>query len=404
MELDNHMGKIPVAGESSKWVGLVKLFGFSLLFAFPSFAVMDRHFGLFGVVTYLVAIILFWVLADRYLSRLDGFLNSRFFWIAGLLLAGMAVVFSIGYPIENAGGVLHSSDRDNALNLAGKRVLSGLTPYYPQSLEAGPLSLLPGAVLLGLPFVLIGNGAYQNFFWVFAFLMVAARWSAGRALALVMVSALMVLSPAALQEFISGGDMLSNGLYVAVAMMLAVMVLCGQDPRLGRLLIASVLLGVCLASRLNYFLLIPLYGAFAWRLAGLRLALISLGIVSLVTLGLCGAYYFHDPSGFSPLVTGHKLSALDRSFPYASKGLLLGMLVLSLFGSWRLFGGGADPEFGLFRWCAVVTLFPMLGAVVLFSMMGNGFNFDFLRDRYGLMYLPFALLGFGVPLLKQRLR
>jgi hypothetical protein len=56
----------------------------------------------------------------------------------------------------------------------------------------------------------------------------------------------------------------------------------------------------------------------------------------------------------------------------------------------------------LFCWSALVTLFPMLAAVLLFSWIGGGLDLGFIRDRYGLMYLPFAMIGFGIPLFRSR--
>jgi hypothetical protein len=376
---------------------------FSLLFAFPSLPLLHRYLGLAGVFGYVGFVALGWFLIRRWLPRVEEWSGRRFGMLCGVLLAGLAVVFAIGYPLENARGVANSSDRDTGLNLAVERLLDGQTPYYPPNDKAGPLSLLPGAIALGVPFAVAGNSAYQNLFWVLAFLITLAWWPAGRPLALALTVGLLALSPAAQHEFISGGDMLSNGLYVPVAMLLCLALARRRTSPAGLLVAASLLLGICLASRPNYGLLLPPFAVAMWRIAGFGRACLSAGIAGALALGLCLAFYLPDPAGFTPLPTGNKLAAIDLVYPYASKAVILGTLGLTFLAAGFLFKSRPERVTGdLFRWSALVTLFPMLAAVLLFSWIGGGLDFSFIRDRYGLMYLPFAMIGFGIPLFRSR--
>jgi hypothetical protein len=375
---------------------------FSLLFAFPSLSLFHRHLGLAGVAGYIAFVAIAWWLIRHRLPALRGWLARRFRWLCGGLAVGLAVVFAIGYPLENARGPKNSSDRDNGLNLAVERLTEGQSPYYPPSDQAGPLSLLPGAILLGTPFAIAGNSAWQNLFWILVFLLVCARWPAGRAPALALTTGMMALSPAAQHEFISGGDMLANGLYVPAAMLLGLWTAREGKPA-GWLAAASLLLGLCLASRPNFGLLLPVYAVALWRLAGFRRALLSAAIAGTVSLGLCLAFYLPDPAGFTPLPTGNKLAAIDLVYPWASKaviGATFAAIGLSALWLWR--SGSDQVVNGLFRCCALVTLLPMLAAVVFFSVIRGGLDLGFIHDRYGLMYLPFALLGFGLPWLERK--
>lgn len=374
---------------------------FSLLFAFPSLPLLHRYLGVAGVLGYVVFVASGWFLIRRWLPRVEDWSSRRFGILCGLLLAGLVVVFAIGYPLENARGVANSSDRDTGLNLAVERLLDGETPYYPPNDKAGPLSLLPGAIALGVPFAAAGNSAWQNLFWVLAFLITLAWWPAGRPVALALTVGMLALSPATQHEFISGGDMLSNGLYVPVAMLLCLAPSSRRPSSAGLLAAASLLLGICLASRPNYGLLLPPFAVAMWRLAGFGRACLSAGIAGAVSLGLCLAFYLPDPEVFTPLPTGNKLAAIDLVYPYASKCVIVGTLLLTFLAAGFLFKSRSERVAGdLFRWCAVVTLFPMLAAVLLFSWIGGGLDLGFIRDRYGLMYLPFALIGFGIPLFR----
>jgi len=373
---------------------------FSLLFAFPSMPLFHRHFGIAGILGYLAFVMVAWWSIRRFFPKVEALAERSFKWWCLAMMAGLAVVFAIGYPMENGRGPRNSSDRDNGLNLAVSRIVEGQSPYYPPSDQAGPLSLLPGAIALGTPFAIAGNSAYQNLFWVAAFLIVIAFFLVGRALSLVLTAGMLGLSPAVQYEFISGGDMLANGLYVPVAMLLGLEVVRRYPGRPWLSVAASLLLGICLASRPNFGLLLPLHAAALWRIGGFPRAAVSTGITGLVALGLCLAFYLPDPAGFTPLPTGNKLALVDGYYPYASKALIVGTLLLAMIAAGVLLRSNREGiVLSLFRWCAAVTLFPMLSAVLLFSWVGGQIDLGFIYDRYGLMYLPFALLGFGIPLL-----
>ena len=52
------------------------------------------------------------------------------------------------------------------------------------------------------------------------------------------------------------------------------------------------------------------------------------------------------------------------------------------------------------RGCTVVTLCPVVAMVALTSLASGAPDFSFLRDRFGLMFVFFALLGWGGCLLR----
>jgi len=367
-----------------------------LLLAFPSSGFVQKHIGLAGVAGYLGWVALVLLTTRRLTARMVAFLQRWFWGLCVMVLAGLAIGFAVVYPIENRGGFGKSSDRDDGLNLAVTRMAEGKSPYYGSSKSAGPLSVLPGGIVLAAPFVALGNSAYQNMFWLVGFLVGACWMFRDRVIALVLLTVPLALSPAAMHEFISGGDMLANGIYVALFFLYAIGL--WTSPRAGTAAkwLACVGLGVGLASRPNFLLLTPLFGALLWRMVGLRLALGAVAVVGVVVVVITVPFYLHDPSGFTPLLARQKLAVIDGVMPWASKGMIGTAALLGMIGGWRLLrSNSAEMTQAFFRWCTLVTLWPMVCAVGLFSLANGHLDFSFMSDRFGLMYGPFMLFGWG---------
>jgi len=367
-----------------------------LLLAFPSSGFVQKYSGLGGVVGYVVLVAAALVVPWRMRGWLAPWLRRHFRALSVMSLAILAICFAIAYPIENRRGLGKSSDRDDGLNLAVTRMAEGKTPYYPSDKFAGPLSVLPGGILLAAPFVALGTSGYQNVFWLAAFLLAAWWRFRDPGLAIVLLTVPLALSPAALYEYISGGDMLANGIYVAAFFLLALRSFTQpQVPRWASWL-ACVLLGVGLASRPNFLLLMPLFGAVLWRREGLRQALAACGLAVLVAAAVTAPFYLNDPAGFTPLLARGKLAIIDHVLPMASKAMIGVTALLGIIGAWALLRASAGDLLGsFFRWCTWVTLCPMVCAVALSTGVGRHLDFSFMSDRFGLMYVPFALFGWG---------
>ena len=71
-------------------------------------------------------------------------------------------------------------------------------------------------------------------------------------------------------------------------------------------------------------------------------------------------------------------------------------LMAAILCAWRLLANRSDePMTAFFRGCTIVTLTPMLCVVLLSSAINGRPDFSFMTDRFGLMYVFFALLGWG---------
>lgn len=381
----------PDAGESDRgWLVL------ALLLAFPSAGFVQKYTGLAGLAAYGIAVVAV-VFFIRKFSGCGAPWCRRHFRILGVVvLAGLAICFAIGYPIEDGRGPGKSSDRDEGLNLAVSRMVEGKSPYYPPGSEAGPLSVLPGSIALASPFVALGNSAYQNWFWLAAFLFCAVRLFKDNALALCLLAIPLALSPAAQYEFISGGDLIANGIFVAAFSLMALNRWSNPSSTAWSRWLSCVLLGVALASRANFLILAPLFGAAVWRIAGFRNAFAATTLVALTAAAITLPFYLNDPAGFTPLMSKQKLAGVDHALPWASRAMIGATMLAAIVCGWRLLvNRGDEPTTAFFRGCTIVTLTPMV-CMVLFSSAINGHaDFAFLTDRFGLMYMFFALLGWG---------
>ena len=381
----------PATGESARsWLVL------ALLLAFPSAGFVQKYAGLVGLVTYGIAVVTVVFFIRKFSNRCGPWCRRHFRILRAVILAGLAIIFAVGYPIEDRRGPGKSSDRDQGLNLAVSRLAQGETPYYPAGREAGPLSVLPGSILLAAPFVALGNSAYQNWFWLAVFLCCAVWMFKDAALALCLLAIPLALSPAAQYEYISGGDLIANGIFVAVFSLLALNRWSSPDaPEWSRWL-GCVLLGVALASRANFLLLAPLFGAVVWRIAGFRKALAAATLVGLTAAAITLPFYLNEPAGFTPLMSQQKLAGVDHALPWASRAMIGATLMAAILCAWRLLANRSDePMTAFFRGCTLVTLTPMLCVVLVSSAINGHPDFSFMTDRFGLMYVFFALLGWG---------
>lgn len=396
----------------------------ALLLALSSAGLVQKYFGMAGVVANLLGAAAILGLVVRF-GRVGSAIFERRLtqWVA-LVVVLLGLGYCVTHPYEDGRGVGKSSDRDEGLEIAVTRVISGETPYYPDNPVAGPLSVLPGAISLSVPFVIMGDVGYQNVFWIAVVMVVGAAWSGHGALAAGLPLALMAGSPSFLHEFVSGGDMIANGMYVAVLMGWSFREWSGkaggvrgsgaggywsdapdaQHSRHGKWIWPStVLLGIAMASRPNFLLLYPLFACGLWRVVGFRAAAMASGVAALVSLCMILPFYLHDPAGFTPWIARKKVAIADHVLPWAGAAMIGMTVILSLVGALALLRGRKPdkPLVDVYRWCALVTLCPMICAIMVRSWLAGALDFGFMLDRFGVMYLGFAVMGWGEALIGE---
>ena len=191
--------------------------------------------------------------------------------------------------------------------------------------------------------------------------------------------------------------MLSNGIYVAVALWLYLRYWTSPEPDWGHRIASAVFLGIALASRPNFFLLIPLVGGAVWRWSGFRRAFAGCLLAAVGAAAVTLPFWISNPGGFTPLVAGNKLALIDVHVPWGSVALKgLSALAAIAAGLWLILKRGnitISIFFGLAAW---VTAVPMVGAVLLYSLTRRVPDFSFMHPRYGLMYLFLGLWAWGL--------
>ncbi|MFN4279312.1 hypothetical protein [Thermosynechococcus sp.] len=365
---------------------------FVLLFSFPSTALIQKYFGVIGILSYvtIVAVALLSVLKLK--LQIFSFV-SRFYLAILTCVVGFGIgCFWLLYPLETTGALGLGSDRDEALNIAFWQLVQGKYPYSATTHLGGQITPLPGAFLIASPFILLGNSAYQNLFWLAIFLLLTSIYLESHVSAIVMLIFLSFLSPAFQYEYISGGDLIANSIYVLTAIFLQMKALSSNSPIAK--ISACLFTGITLTSRSNFLTLLPLLFALFCRSAGRRSALtyLSLSVLSFVSLVI--PFYLVSPNSFPPFSAGNKLSGLETTIPFLSTGIISLTLLTSLLLSIRLIRISKPsllPSFMIA--CAIVQALPMVAAVLLMSILNQQLDFSFLHHRYGLMSVFFALWG-----------
>ncbi len=372
---------------------LPALAGIALSVVFPSAAIVHKYGGDAGAIGYLVAA----TLLIRHCAVAIGGAVAQ--WRARVVAAAAAVTvvalagaFAVLHPVANSGTWGPGSDRDEALNAATSEWLAGRYPYAVTTYLDNPPGTLPGALVLAMPFTLAGNAAYQNLFWI-GVLLLAATGIYGAHAGLALWWTLLLFSPEVLHEFVVGGDLVANAIYVPVAV-LWLMSACRADRSLMSVAAPAAFLGICLASRANFFVLLPIvFVALARRGGVARASAIILGVVLVMAL-LIAPFYLYAPDVFSPFRTANKFTQLSDVMPGA--GLIL-PVVAGVLACVLAVVGATGSTAGLLRRSAVALAVPVVLATAV-EVAGYG-STAFAFSSYGLSAVVFGGLGFWPSLL-----
>ncbi len=342
----------------------------ALIAWFSSVGLVWRYGGPLGLIVYSAVVLS----APGWLPRLP-LTRRALLFLAGLTAMVVVLVVLLLYPQANNQSGIAGSDSDDALNLAVRSVLAGHYPYSQTTYLGNPIAPLPGAVLLALPFVVLGSSAYQALAWwpAFAFRLRAETdlKSAG------LVIALVLSSVAVWHSLSTGGDGFVNGIYVALAT-LAV----ARRPRAGW----AILWGVTLTSRILFWPVAPLTliviaqrdrGA-AWRVASVTGLTMSALIIPL---------WAWSPDRFTPLHTTSKLTLLGTTSPWPGIAAYVLAFVSALVWLRR---DDAPEVVRLLRSAVLVLIAPVLVLTILFVLLRGEQGLAYCV--YGLEALPFAAL------------
>lgn len=323
---------------------------------------------------------------------------------AAALFVGVLCLYLYAHPrIDTAGFrvgavVVGASDNDDAIDVAIDELWAGRYPYYARTFLNGPLSPLPGALLLAAPFYLIGDSALQNVFWTAMFFWFVQRHTRSLRVTVELAVLVLLLSPNVLYQIVQGIDYGANAIYVFIFAALLVMNVRRGGAVSGRAILYAVLLGIGLSSRLNFLLIAPFVFVALLRAASLRSAIVLGAIVMIVFAAITAPFYIYDPVGFSPLHTLNKIGSAaseNQLFRWAPVfvpimgGLLAVVLVLRRRTSYDLTAMARDMT--------AVTAFLVIAGFVTSSAARNYLHFDSMH--FGMLFAFFGVFGFGPELL-----
>jgi len=355
----------------------------------PSTYEVAKYTGSLGMALFLVVGLIgffvgYWHIVPKFLAVVTE-RQSIYLAIATIII--LAISFTIVYPIVDSGIVGGGSDRDEALDLAAREFLSGRYPYYPLTYLGGLITPLPGAVLLAIPFVLLGTSAYQNLFWLVMFFFITrAYFNDGRvAILLLWITA---LSPLMLQQLVTGGDLLANGLYVIISLWLITRMVPDENSALWKKLLAAIFFGMALSSRGNYIVLLPLVFSMLvqntdWR-TGILYTAITCSTFCVITL----PFYIYDQEGFSPLHVRGFFENFDSIIPQVKVVFPIMMGLTSVILAFQRMD---KSQTMLLRNCAIVQGSPIVLAIVLSSVESGELTFGFVA--YGASSLFFSAIA-----------
>ena len=234
------------------------------------------------------------------LNRQQGQISVAWFLLLSLWLTA---AFAVLYPLSLKHSLNIGSDREDALRIELNAVKHHQYPYDARTFLHNPPTPLPGAMLLAAPFYALGHIAWQNFLWFALFFAFAIRFFRDRATALFFLAVFLLLAPANLSDFTSGGDYLTNFFYLAIAVALFIRSL---DRALYVCIPAALFLGVTLSSRIiDVVILIPLLALTLQRTSRTRtVALFGVVLVTAATVTL---------PIFAPHAFTHLLQQLDQN-------------------------------------------------------------------------------------------
>lgn len=366
------------------------LFGLAFSLLFPSLGEVQKYLGNRGVAVYVIIASTVLVIGYRYI--LPWFVSKvterQALGLSVMTLLFLIVVFAAIYPIANSGIVGRGSDSDEGFNIAVMELLHGRNPYHIRTYLGNPLVQMPGSVLLTAPFVLLGNSAYQNFFWLAAFFLLVKVYLEDWRFTFLLMWAVLALCPTVLQQVVVGSDYAANGVYILVFIWLLVNCAPRRDISIWKKIIAAVLLGIGLSCRGNFLWLLPLVFSQLVQNPGWKPAF---GYTVLTLLAFCAVtfpFYFFDPQAFVPFsVQYDRLAQFQEILPFA--GIVIPSIGIMITFALSLQRMGKDCRV-LFRNCAVVQGFFVLCGVVLSSIQAGKPYFGW--TSYGLFFLFFGAL------------
>jgi hypothetical protein len=220
---------------------------------------------------------------------------------------GVALVLAfVGlYPLATSGRFGGGTDRADALDVTGAALLAGQPPYAALTYLGNHPTPMPGAVLLALPFHLIGSAAFQNLLWFYVLTRLAPRLIGDQRGAAAYLAIFVLFCPGVLLDFATGSDFATNAIYVAVAVFLASSLRADETAAVRALV--YLFFAAALSSRPVYGVELPIVAAAIWRRQGRRRGFEALASTIVLAAALNLPILLDDPARFPLLLHANLL-------------------------------------------------------------------------------------------------
>lgn len=367
--------------------------GFCLIY--PSIAIFKK-IGYFYLITYTVAaLLLLWLAIAWFVPLLKTRISARHSMalLTLLLVLLLAAYLAIHPHIDTQGFHLFgktfgASDGDDAIDVAISELLGGRYPYFARTFLGNPLTPMPGALLLALPFYILGDSGVQNLFWLAVFFIMVAKFYRDSFLAAILAYMVCFFSPNVVYQIMTGSDYISNSIYTLV-FSLMVLKSAKQGKSFDQCAFWSVLLGIGLSSRLNFSLnlIIIMFTLLkvTSRQKAIGLILIVLASFTVVTLPA----FAYAPSDFSPLHTANMLS-IGGSLAWAPFAVPLLGAMLALF---LAFKRGKNHVSSIVKDIFLVQVFLMVSGLVLAWLLRGRISLEY--PHFGILFFFYGIWAFG---------
>jgi hypothetical protein len=300
------------------------------------------------------------------------------------ILIGVALcaVFAVAYPVATSGLFGGGTDRGDALDVTDAALIAGRPIYDALTYLGNPPTPMPGAVLLALPFHLIGSAALQNVFWFLVLSALAPGIVGDRRGGAAYLAIFVLFCPGVLLDFATGSDFATNAVYVIISVW-ALTSLAPRETWPVRIL-ACAFFACALSSRPIYIVVAPIVAAATLQRQGLRRCLEMSACVAVLLAVINGPLLADNPTRFPLLLHANLLRFWPR-WAHAT----IAIPALSLAIACSAFFVGAER--GRLWLLSAISLAPMVAPLFLFAMLRRGLGpWLVIIDGYT---LPLALFG-----------
>jgi len=337
-----------------------------------SVGTVQKYAGTAIAIVYLVAVtVLAPLLVPPLLRRAERYLaGTRGYLAAALVFVVLAVVLVIVYPHANVHVPGQGSDRDESIGLGVRALLHGHQPYGQRTYLGDPVDQGPTVFVIAAPFAAFTATGWQNLLWLALLLVFLARLSSPGVAAAVLALGFLA-APAVPRDYVTGGDLLANPVYVAAAAWVAY-----RSAKTRWWLGAAIVLGIALGSRPNWaLLLIPLAVALT-REGSPRIAARTVGVAAFVG-AVIYAPFVATRTGRSGLTVANMLHPLGGFGQYAT------VAVAAVFALWLALRQRQWSAPVLFWQMALVQASFAFALVVHASAAAGSFDAHSLVSGYG---------------------